>query len=247
MASNDALFRKRKIGLPSHPRRLPPDSHNLALLAVLGSRSVGTSPTSWCEKHVLILVASPGKSSLVTQFVENKFVAQYYPTIENTFTKAIKHNGQEYECDIIDTAGQDEYSLLNSRHAVGIHGYILVYSVASRNSFDMVRTVHDKIVNQSGMATIPCVVVGQKCDLAEARYVYTVSLQWHDGNNWNSLETRQVPAAEGKKLADALGSAWLETSARQNSNIGACAVFLCSRSLLKPSAFPSQSIRPCAR
>ncbi|KAF9515745.1 hypothetical protein BS47DRAFT_1341678 [Hydnum rufescens UP504] len=164
MASNDSLFRRRKI-------------------AVLGSRSVG-------------------KSSLVTQFIENKFVPQYYPTIENTFTKAIKHNGQEYECDIIDTAGQDEYSPLSSRHAIGIHGYVLVYSVASRNSFHMVRIIHDKIVNQSGMASIPCVVVGQKNDLVE-----------------DSSDNRQVPAAEGKKLADALGSAWVETSARQNTNI----------------------------
>lgn len=152
-------------------------------IAVLGSRSVG-------------------KSSLVTQFVENQFVTQYYPTIENTFTKAIKHNGQEYECDIIDTAGQDEYTILHSRHAVGIHGYVLVYSIANRGSFEMVRLVHDKIVNQCGMATVPCVVVGQKSDLAE-----------------NSFEIRQVPAAEGKKLAESIGSAWVETSARQNTNI----------------------------
>src|SRR5260370_41061962 len=35
----------------------------------------------------------------------------------------------------------------------------------------MVRTVHDKIITQSGMATIPCVVVGQKSDLADSRYI----------------------------------------------------------------------------
>ena len=40
------------------------------------------------------------------QFIENHFVDSYYPTIENTFSKSIKYNGVEYECDIIDTAGQ---------------------------------------------------------------------------------------------------------------------------------------------
>lgn len=127
-----------------------------------------------------------GKSSLIVQFTDNIFTDAYYPTIENTFSKTLKHNGVEYECDIIDTAGQvsrarcfraprdspsnllffqDEYSLLQSKHAVGIHGYILVYSVNDRQSFQMIQTVHDKIINYTGSGNIPCVVVGQKSDL----------------------------------------------------------------------------------
>lgn len=47
-----------------------------------------------------------GKSSMTIQFVENVFVDSYYPTIENTFTKPISHQGQEYAAEIIDTAGQ---------------------------------------------------------------------------------------------------------------------------------------------
>ncbi|KAG8704958.1 GTP-binding protein [Ceratobasidium sp. 423] len=141
-------------------------------IAVLGSRSVG-------------------KSSLVVQFVEGHFVEAYYPTIENTFTKSIKFKNIEYDCDIIDTAGQDEYSILNNKHAIGIHGYILVYSVASR-------IIHEKILTYSGTQRIPCVIVGQKNDLVNAR---------------------QVPASEGEKLAVSLGCAFLETSARNNTNV----------------------------
>ena len=43
---------------------------------------------------------------MTIQFVENVFVDSYYPTIENTFTKPISHQGQEYQAEIIDTAGQ---------------------------------------------------------------------------------------------------------------------------------------------
>jgi len=43
---------------------------------------------------------------MTIQFVENVFVDSYYPTIENTFTKVISHQGQEYTAEIIDTAGQ---------------------------------------------------------------------------------------------------------------------------------------------
>jgi GTPase SAR1 family protein len=38
--------------------------------------------------------------------VDGHFVESYYPTIENTFSKVIKHKGQEFATEIIDTAGQ---------------------------------------------------------------------------------------------------------------------------------------------
>ncbi|KAG2042899.1 small GTPase superfamily [Suillus americanus] len=152
-------------------------------IAVLGSRSVG-------------------KSSLVIQFIENHFVDAYYPTIENTFSKGVAYRGVEYDCDIIDTAGQDEYSILSSKHAIGIHGYVLVYSVASRRSFDMIKIVYDKIVDFCGKNDIPCVIVGAKTDLQ------------------SSPNSRQVAPNEGEELAKLNNAAWVETSAKNNVNVG---------------------------
>ncbi len=45
----------------------------------------------------------------------------------------------------------------------------MVYSVANRNSFDMISIVHDKILDYSGESKVPCVIVGQKSDLADTR------------------------------------------------------------------------------
>jgi Ras family protein len=157
---------------------MPGDILKKRRIAVLGSRSVG-------------------KSSLVIQYIENHFVESYYPTIEATFSKGVMHKGVEYDCDIIDTAGQDEYSILNSKHAIGIHGYVLVYSINSRNSFEMIQIVYDKIVNFCGVNEIPCVIVGSKCD----------------------LQSRQVSASEGEELAKQLKAGWVETSAKNNINI----------------------------
>ncbi|KAF8064245.1 hypothetical protein FPV67DRAFT_1629313 [Lyophyllum atratum] len=149
-------------------------------IAVLGSRSVG-------------------KSSLVKQFIENHFVDAYYPTIESTFSKTVNYKGVEYDCHIIDTAGQDEYSPVNAQHAIGIHGYVLVYSITSRTSFDMIQIVYDKIVDFCGVTDIPCVIVGSKSDLHQ---------------------NRQVQSNEGQKLGQANGAAWIETSAKNNVNVG---------------------------
>jgi GTPase SAR1 family protein len=81
------------------------------------------------------------------QFVDGHFVDSYYPTIENTFSKVLRFRNQDYAVEMIDTAGQDEYSLLNSKHYIGIHGYMIVYSVGSKQSFEMCRIIRDKILN----------------------------------------------------------------------------------------------------
>ncbi|KAJ2931678.1 hypothetical protein H1R20_g5409, partial [Candolleomyces eurysporus] len=120
-------------------------------IAVLGSRSVG-------------------KSSLVRQFVDNSFVDSYYPTIDNSIPKNLRHGGTEFECEIIDTAGQDEFSIFNAKHAIGIHGYVLVYSITSQASFEMIQIIYDKIVDFCGVKEIPCVIVGSKMDLQD-KYV----------------------------------------------------------------------------
>ena len=43
---------------------------------------------------------------MTVQFVEGHFVESYYPTIENTFSKLIKHGNAEFATEIVDTAGQ---------------------------------------------------------------------------------------------------------------------------------------------
>ena len=93
------------------------------------------------------------KSSITVQFVDGRYAESYYPTIENTFSKVIKYKGQEFATEIIDTAGQDEYSILNSQHFIGIHGYMIVYSVGSRQSFDMAQIIRDKILNHLVIST----------------------------------------------------------------------------------------------
>ncbi|KAJ3510624.1 hypothetical protein NLJ89_g4570 [Agrocybe chaxingu] len=140
------------------------------------------------RKIVVLGSRSVGKSSLVRQFIENHFDESYHPTIESTLHKTLKYHGAEFDCEIIDTAGQDEYSILGSKHTIGIHGYVLVYSVTSRNSFNMIQIIHDKILNFCGTEDIPCVIVGTKTDLQSSR---------------------QIQPLEGEKLAQKNNAGWV--------------------------------------
>ncbi|CAH6719881.1 rheb-like protein Rhb1p [[Candida] jaroonii] len=148
-------------------------------LAVVGSRSVG-------------------KSSMIVRFVEDYFVESYYPTIENQFSKNLIYKNQEYEIEILDTAGQDEFSMINEKHLIGIHGYVLVYSVTSRQSFEVVEIIRDKILNSVGSENIPMILIGNKSDL-----------------NYQ----RQVEYSQGEELAKKFNCKFLEASVKDNLNI----------------------------
>ena len=117
--------------------------------------------------HPAISSNRSGKTSLTQQYVAPPtYNEQYFPTIEATSHKNVSFDGIDYECEIIDSAGQAEYTLFQSKYAVGVHGYMLVYSINSRQSFEMIQIVHDKILDFAGLEKVPCVIVGQKCDLA---------------------------------------------------------------------------------
>jgi len=151
------------------------------------------------RKIAIVGSRSVGKSSLAVRFVEGVFVESYYPTIENTFSKDIRYKGHEFTTEILDTAGQDEYTILNSKHFIGIHGYVLVYSVSSLPSFEMVQVIRDKILNHLGSEWVPIVIVGNKSDLRP--------------------EQRQVSSEDGRKLCEKYQCAWTEASARYNENV----------------------------
>ncbi|KAF1576717.1 GTPase RhebL1, partial [Eudyptes moseleyi] len=72
-----------------------------------------------------------GKTSLAHQFVEGKFVECYEPTVESTYNKMVVVGKDEFQLQLVDTAGQDEYTILPYSFVIGIHGYVLVYSVTS--------------------------------------------------------------------------------------------------------------------
>ncbi|XP_069828240.1 GTPase RhebL1 [Dendropsophus ebraccatus] len=146
------------------------------------------------RKVVMLGYPSVGKSSLALQFVKGDFPKEYEPTIENTWSKTFVLGNDEFELDVVDTAGQDEYSLIPQSFFFGIHGYIVVYSVACSRSFQIATGLHRTLVDRKGKCLMPIVLVGNKTDLPP--------------------HNRQVKTEEGKKLADSWGAAFLEVSAK---------------------------------
>jgi len=149
------------------------------------------------RKVVVMGFPGVGKTTIGVQFVDKKYVDSYSPTISNTFHTTLSHNGTSYDLEIVDSAGQDEHSMWHAQHAIGVDGFIMVYSVVNKKSFGVIRVVNDKILDACGTEKVARVLVGNKSDLGK----------------------REVTREEGQDLAKEIGCAFVECSAKQNENI----------------------------
>lgn len=134
------------------------------------------------------------------QFLFGQVFEEYDPTIEDSYRKNVYINEKPHLLQIIDTAGQDVHSALREQRIAEAHGFLVVYSIASRVSFDRVIEFTNQICQRKG-TTFPsrrCALVGTKSDLAS---------------------DREVSTEEGSKRASKLGYAFTETSAVLNLGI----------------------------
>jgi Ras homolog enriched in brain len=75
-------------------------------------------------------------------------------------------------CNISCMRLQDEYSRLSRNASLGVHGYALVFSIVSRQSFELIRHVNDSLLNTLGDAPdVPRVLVGSMSDLSSQRQI----------------------------------------------------------------------------
>lgn len=100
--------------------------------------------------------------------------------------------------DILDTAGQEEYSAMRDSYMRSGQGFILTYAITSRTSFDELQEFHDQILRVKDADKVPMVLVGNKCDMEEHR---------------------QVTVHEGQTIAQQWGIPFFETSAYTRCNV----------------------------
>ena len=73
--------------------------------------------------------------------------------------------------DVLDTAGQEEYSAMREQYMRTGEGFLLVYSITSRQSFDEIQTFQQQILRVKDRDYFPIIIVGNKCDLDSEREV----------------------------------------------------------------------------
>eukprot|EP00767_Chilomastix_cuspidata_P003222 gnl/Chilomastix_cuspidata/334.p1 GENE.gnl/Chilomastix_cuspidata/334~~gnl/Chilomastix_cuspidata/334.p1 ORF type:complete len:214 (+),score=88.10 gnl/Chilomastix_cuspidata/334:46-642(+) len=151
-------------------------------------------------KIVLIGDTGVGKTCLLLRFAEDTYIESYISTIGVDFKiKTVEVGSKTVKIEIWDTAGQDRFKAICRTYYNGADGIIIVYDITDLESFNNVRTWL-KEIEQHGSEDTVRLLVGNKADLEERRVV-----------------ERTV----AETFAKSLGIHFMETSARDATNVEA--------------------------
>ena len=149
-------------------------------------------------KLLLIGNSAVGKSSLLLRFSDNIFNESFLPTIGVDFKiRTFDLSNKTVKLQIWDTAGQERFKTITSSYYKGAHGIILVYDITDRQTFKDIEnwlSEVEKFANEN----VVRLLIGNKCDLES---------------------NRQVSREEGQEFADSLGVKFIETSAKECTNV----------------------------
>jgi len=139
-----------------------------------------------------------GKTSLSIQLCLNHFIENYDPTIDDSYRKQFVIDEEPCVLEIFDTAGQEEYDILRDHGIRDAEGFVLVYSIAERGSYERIERFHTLIQEVKKTDQIPIMLTGNKCD---------------------RITDREVSREEGMTLSKRLHCDFVETSAKTCVNV----------------------------
>jgi Ras-related protein M-Ras len=117
----------------------------------------------------------------------------FSPTIEDSYIQHTEIDNQWCILDVLDTAGQEEFSAMREQYMRKGDAFLLVYSVTDKSSFLNIRHFHTLILRVKDKDAYPMILVANKVDL---------------------VHVRQVTTEQGQELANMLKIPYIETSAK---------------------------------
>lgn len=141
-------------------------------------------------KLVAVGDGAVGKTCLLIVYTTNKFPTDYIPTVFDNLSVEINVNKKDWEIDLYDTAGQEQYERLRPMSYPNTNVFLVCFSVVNRDSFQNVKDVW-KIELDKHASGVPIMLVGTKVDLRD------------DANMVQELEGKSqspVTEAEAKEL-----------------------------------------------
>ena len=149
-------------------------------------------------KLLLIGESNVGKTSIILRYTENEFKTSGISTCGvDVKCKYVSLDKTKIRLDIWDTAGQERFRGLAKNYFRGGNGFILVYDITDKKSFDKLKgwinDAKEKIVGSYKM-----IIVGNKKDCKNQRKVdYEILEEFGKKNNVKYME---VSAKTGEEI-----------------------------------------------
>lgn len=159
-----------------------------------GVSTMSCQKVSLHPRVVVIGSAGVGKTSIIHQFLYDRFPVDHNPTVEEMHRSDYEIGGACLALDILDTSGTYEFPAMRRLAIQSADAFILVYAINDAASFEDVSAQRELIL-QMRKPSVPIVVVGNKCDLEEQRLVRkeiaetVVTIDWENGFTEASAKT----------------------------------------------------------
>ena len=137
-----------------------------------------------------------GKTSIINSIMDQKFSAEYEPSIGvDFFSKTIRYKGKLIKLQIWDSAGQEKFRSLIPNYIRGSSLIFLIFDVSKKDTFEHLNEWINFIKNiENGNI----VIVGNKIDLKDSR---------------------EVSKEEAEKFCKEVKFDYFEVSAKEGTNI----------------------------
>ncbi len=118
-------------------------------------------------KVVLVGESGVGKTSIITQFIDQTFQEDQQSTTGGTFStkSVICDNNRILKFEIWDTAGQERYRSLTKMFYKDANAAVLVYDITRKDSFEELQTYWAEQIKESSPPNIILAVAANKSDL----------------------------------------------------------------------------------
>jgi Ras-related protein Rab-1A len=151
-------------------------------------------------KFVIIGDSGVGKSNILLRFADDNFMESHMSTIGVDFRfRTINVDGKIVKIQLWDTAGQERFKAITNAYYKGADGIIICYDITDRSSFEhleseWISSINSNVTDDRAVRLI----IGNKADL-------------HDD--------RDVTYEEGENFAEKYGYKFIETSAKDGTNV----------------------------
>ena len=144
-----------------------------------------------------------GKSTSIYRFVENKFKANYIPTLGVQITKkSIIIEENIIDLLIWDLAGQDRYAMVRQRFYTDTEGILMLYDITRKSSLEHIKRWYIEVSRFT--KRVPIILIGNKIDLEDKREVTNGDVdRYLEEKNINISFKMETSAKEGVKTEEA--------------------------------------------
>ena len=151
-------------------------------------------------KVVLVGESGVGKTSIITQFIDQTFQEDIQSTTGGTFsTKSVVcDGGKVLKFEIWDTAGQEKYRSLTTMFYKDANAAVMVYDVTRADSFEEIKNYWSNQIKDNSPENIILAIAANKSDL---------------------IEQETVDEGEARNFAKELNAIFVTTSAKSSEGI----------------------------